>query len=279
MSRSRRHTSCLLAGCLAAACAVSTAFAALPPVDLSTASTAPFYTVAGIVQAASQTGGAFAPNSIATLYGTNLSWTTHAVSGGELSGAMLPNSLDGVTVYVDGLMSGLFFISPGQINFLLPAEIVGPTAFLYVVRQGLAGPTIIIPLAIAAPSLFQWNGNFAVAQHADGTLISPTSPAKPGEVVVLYATGLGRTSPETASGHLASIAAAIRDLAELQILIDNVPCRPADIYYAGVTPGFAGLYQINVRLPDVLDFNPPVQVVMGQQSSLPAIALFTPSAP
>jgi uncharacterized protein (TIGR03437 family) len=248
-------------------------------VDLSTASTAPFYTAAGIVQAASQTGGPFAPNSIATIYGTNLSWTTRALDSGYLSGALLPNSLDGVTVYVDGLLSGLFFVSPGQINFLLPGEITGPTAFVYVVRQGLVGPTIRIPLAVAAPGLFQWNGNFAVAQHADGTLVSSSAPAKPGEVVVLYATGLGRTIPESASGHIASAAATILDMPDLQLLLNNLPCPRASIYYAGVTPGFAGLYQINLRLPAVLDSNPAIQVVMGAQSSPPAIFLFTQPAP
>jgi uncharacterized protein (TIGR03437 family) len=279
MNRSRSHTRCLFAGCLAAAFAAPTAIAALPPADLSTAATAPFYSAAGIVQAASQTGGAFAPNSIATLYGTNLSWTTHALAAGDMSGAVLPRSLDGVSVYVDGLLSGLFFVSPGQINFLIPGEITGSTAFLYIVRQGLVGPTIKIPLAIAAPGLFQWNENFAIAQHADGTLISPSAPAKPGEVVVLYATGLGRTIPESASGHIASTAATILDMSELQILLNNLPCDPASVYYAGVTPGFAGLYQINLRLPPVLDLNSSIQVVMGAQSSPPAIFLFTQSAP
>jgi uncharacterized protein (TIGR03437 family) len=273
---SRRYTPCLFAGCLAAAFATPTPCAAL---DLSTASTAPFYTAAGIVQAASQTGGPFAPNSIATIYGTNLSWTTRALASGDMSGASLPNSLEGVNVYVDGLLSGLFYVSPSQINFLLPGEITGPSAYLYIVRQGLVGPTIKIPLAAAAPGLFQWNGNYAIAQHADGALISSSAPAIPGEVVVLYATGLGRTIPESASGRIASTAAAILDMPELRILLDNVPCPPASVYYAGVTPGFAGLYQINLRLPAVLNANPAIQVLMGAQSSPPAILLVAQSAP
>src|ERR1035438_1259627 len=123
MSRSRRHTTCLLACCLAAVCAHPAAFADMGSADITTTSTAPFYTAAGIVQAASQTAGILAPNTIATIYGTNLSWTTHAVTNADLNGQALPTSLDGVNVYVGGLLSGLFFVSPSQVNFLIPYEI------------------------------------------------------------------------------------------------------------------------------------------------------------
>lgn len=143
-------------------------------------------------------GGALAPNSIATIYGTNLSWTTQPVTTASLNGGTLPTSLAGVSVYVNGILSNLLYVSPGQINFLIPYEIDAASAEVLVARQGVAGPlganglpAVSITMAATAPGFFQWNGNFAVAQHADGTLIDPDSPAQASEVVVLYAGGLG----------------------------------------------------------------------------------------
>jgi uncharacterized protein (TIGR03437 family) len=272
MNRSRLCTTCLLISLVF----VSRAFSAgtKAGADLSAAPTAPFYTAAGIVHAATQTAETLAPNTIATLYGTNLSFTTHAVTSGDLNGGNLPTTLDGVTVYVNGLSSSLFFVSPGQINFLIPYEIVAPSAVVYIIRQGLAGPVVTIPLANTAPAFFQWNGNFAVAEHADGSLISSTSPAVANEVIVLYAAGLGRTSPDVPSGHVVSTATSILYLSQLQILVNGGPCPASSIYYAGVAPGFAGLYQINLKLPDDFPPNPTIQVSIGSQASPASIQLF-----
>src|SRR5579863_9516508 len=98
MSWCRRHTTRLLSGCVVAwlaLLAVSTSLA-----DLTTANTAPSYSTASIVNAATQTAETLAPNTIATVYGTNLAWTTHAVTAGDLNGGTLPTSLAGVSVYV-----------------------------------------------------------------------------------------------------------------------------------------------------------------------------------
>jgi uncharacterized protein (TIGR03437 family) len=241
---------------------------------LTTVSTAPFYSTASIVNAASQLVGTLAPNTIATIYGTNLSWTTHAVTVGDLNGGTLPTSLEGVTVYVNGLLSNLFFVSPGQINFLIPWEITASTGVVEIARQGVAGPAAVIPLAIAAPAFFEWSGNFAVAQHADGSLISASAPALPGEIVVLYAAGLGRTSPDVPAGAVVEVATSILYLSQLQILLNGEPCPASSIYYAGLAPGYAGLYQINLLLPDVLPPDPVIQMVLGAQSSPATVQLF-----
>jgi uncharacterized protein (TIGR03437 family) len=271
MSR-RRYTACLFPGCVIACftlCAVSTA-----PADLTTGSTAPIYSAASIVNAATQTAEILAPNTIASIYGTNLSWTTHAVTAGDLNGGTLPVSLDGVSVYVNGILSSLFFISPGQINFLIPYDLVSPSATIYVTRQGVSGPPATIPLATTAPAFFEWNGNFALATHADGSLVSSSAPAQASEIIVLYAVGLGRTLPDVSSGHIVSTATSILYLSELQILLNGEPCPSSSIYYAGLTPGYAGLYQINLMLPDVLPPDPSIQMVMGTQASPGAILLY-----
>lgn len=241
--------------------------------DLSGVSGAPSYSAAGIVQAAAQTAGALAPNAIATVYGTNLSFTTHALTSSDLDHGDLPLSLEGVTVYVNGIAANLFYVSPGQINFLVPYEITASTATIYVNRRGTAGPPVKVVIANAAPAFFQWNGNFAVAQHADGTLISAAAPAQGGEVIVLFAAGLGRTSPDLSSGYVVQRAATILYVSQLQVLLNGAVCPAASILYAGVTPGFAGLYQINLKLPDVLSANPEIRVSIGTQISPEAVQL------
>lgn len=239
---------------------------------------APSYSVAGIVQAAGQTG-TLAPNAVVTIYGSNLSFSTHALTAADVSKGELPLSLDGVTVYVNGLAANLFYVSPGQVNFLVPYEITASTATIYVSRRGLAGPAVKVPIATTAPAFFSWNGNFAVAQHADGTLITPVAAAKGGEVIVLFAAGMGRTSPDISSGYVAQRATWIYYLSQLQIQLNGAVLPAANVLYAGLTPGFAGLYQINVRLPDVLPADPEIRIAIGQQSSPAGIRLYSVTLP
>lgn len=239
----------------------------------SAADSAPAYTLQGLVNAATQTPSALAPNTIATLYGTNLAFSTHSVTVGDLRGGLLPNTLGGVTVYVGGFAASLFYISPTQINFLIPYELIAGTVNVAVARQGLAGPTLRVQLNATSPGLFQWNGNFAIASHLSGTLVSPAAPAKAGEIVVVYAVGLGRTSPDTNSGRVVSAAASILALSQLQVTIAGNPVAAKDILYAGLAPGFAGLYQINLRMPTVLPPDPEIRISVASQASAPRIQL------
>jgi len=245
---------------------------AISPAFLFSADTYPSYSVLSIVNAATQTAEALAPNTIATIYGTNLSFTTGAAAQ---SGSTLPVTMEGVTVYVNGLFGHLFFVSPTQINFLIPYELIAGTVTIEVARQGAAGPSVKIQLNSASPGMFPWNGNCAIATHLDRTLISPDSPAKAGEIIVVFAVGLGRVSPDTSSGRLATSAAAILTSAQLQILIAGAALPPSNVLYAGLAPGYAGLYQINLRLPDILPANPEIRISVAGQLSPAAIQLPT----
>ncbi len=131
--------------------------------QISGSSSAPSYSAASIVHAATQSVEALAPNTIGTIYGANLSFTTHNVSTSDIAGSTLPTSLDGVTVVVGNIPANLFFISPTQINFLVPYILTAGTVTIWVGRQGLAGPVVPIQLNSTAPGLFPWNGNLAIA--------------------------------------------------------------------------------------------------------------------
>jgi uncharacterized protein (TIGR03437 family) len=113
-------------------------------------------------------------------------------------------------------------------------------------------------------SAFQFLPCTGLVTHADGTLISSKSPAKPGETIVVYAYGLGRTSPTVPTGDVSPSPAATIVNQNLAISFDfrpnAIPSRPymagasvsSDLKFAGLTPGQVGLYQLNVRIPDTI---------------------------
>lgn len=241
--------------------------------QISGAGTAPFYTAQSIVNAATQTVEALAPNTIATLYGTNLAFSTRAVAATDIVGGMMPTTLDGVGVWVGSMPCALFLISPTQINFVVPYKFSAGTVSLIVARNSQAGPSVDIQLNNTSPGLFLWNGNNAVAVHLSGQAISATSPAVPGEIIVIYAAGLGRTAPDATQGQLATEAFPIYYASQLQVLLNGTPCPPGSVLYAGLTPGFVGLYQINLVLPLDVAANPQIQVAIGAQMSPLAIQL------
>lgn len=238
---------------------------------------APSYSTAGLVNAATNQPGPLAPNSWATLYGSNLAWTTSTVGPADMTGDQLPVKITGAGVQVlfaGGTPAHLLFVSPTQINFLVPASRAPGDTNLMVVRDGIVGPSIPVTVTAAAPGIFQ-NNSVAVASHADGSLIKSDSPAVPGEIIVLYCTGLGQTvTPlDTQSdGRLVPLNAdlasiTILRLADLAITFNDLALDPQRILWAGLTPGFAGLYQVNLQLPDSLPANPQIRIWIAQQSS------------
>src|SRR5579875_1045041 len=88
------------------------ALATCASAQLSGSGNAPGYRAASIVNAATQSPGALAPKTLATVYGTNLSWDTYAISPADLTGGSLPQTAHGVTVFVGGLATSIFYVSP-----------------------------------------------------------------------------------------------------------------------------------------------------------------------
>ena len=154
----------------------------------------------------------------------------------------------------------------------MPASLVPGQTGIYLHRDFLTTPTLQITLLDAAPALFSSDSSIA-AEHADGSLISPDAPASPGEVIVVYGTGLGRTDPTQIDGTLARSAAPIILLDQLQVLLDGQAVPVENILYAGITPGFAGLYQINLRLPAEIGATPELRIALGDQMSQGALRL------
>jgi uncharacterized protein (TIGR03437 family) len=223
---------------------------------------APNYTAAGIVNGASFANG-LAPNTIVSIFGTNLSWGTQTVTASDMSGGVMPTSLGNVEVYFEGWPAYLYYVSPLQINFLVPSSLLPGTFQFWVDRQGTRGPIVTVTLQSAAPAMFQYPAGTALATHSDGSLVCSTAPATAGEIVTLWATGLGNTNPELEDGALPAAAQWLSQLNQFDVQINSAALDSSAILYAGVAPGYAGLYQVNVRLPDPLPPNPQIQLALA----------------
>ena len=233
----------------------------------------PSYTAAGIVNSATNLSGDFAPNTIVSIYGTNLSYGTAGIPSGA---TVLPRTLGGVTVYFGAEYANLYYVSPKQINLLVPNDLRPGPVSVTVVREGVSGPAVPITLTETAPGLFQLNPSTIIATHADGSVITPDAPASPGEVIVIYAVGLGRTVPDMIPGQIPTRADPIQHLPDLQVQLNGNAVDPSLVMYAGITPFFAGLYQINVQLPSDMPSNPEVRVAILTQISPAGFKLCTP---
>lgn len=151
---------------------------------------------------------------------------------------------EGAAVTVNGAAATEFFVSAEQINVLIPAAVAGAAeAEIKVTHQGETSAALRVPVVAAHPGLY------ARAINQDGTLNGADNAAAPGSIVVLYATG--------ASG-------------EMSVTVDG---RAAELLYAGPAPGFAGLQQINARLPQGVSGEVAVVLRSGGAESR-AIAAF-----
>jgi uncharacterized protein (TIGR03437 family) len=235
----------------------------------------PAYSPSTIVNAASQTSGLLAPNAIATLYGSDLAYVTRGLVAGDIRGGTLPTVLSGsgVRVLLSGQPAFPYFVSPRQVNFLVPSNLKPGLFRLQLVREGRAGPEVEVRLGAAAPGLFQYEPGLAIAVRLNGALVSRESPASPGDVLILYATGLGETVPPPRAGEIAQAAAPLAATAGFELHFDGNRVAPGDVLYVGLAPGFAGLYQINVRLPQGVGQNPEVRVAAGGVFSAEAVRL------
>jgi uncharacterized protein (TIGR03437 family) len=174
-----------------------------------------------------------------------------------------------VQVLINNIPGNIYYASPVQVNVLIPTILIGGPATVQLINNGLAGPPVTIALASAAPVLFQSDATTIAATHGNGPLVTQATPAQRGEVVVLYATGLGATSPAAIPNQIPQSAAWITDRADFHVVFNGAAVDPGLVLYAGVTPGFAGLFQINLQLPGDAPSNPEVRIGYGAQLSPP----------
>jgi len=126
-----------------------------------------------------------------------------------------------VRVLINQIFADVYYVSPGQVNVLIPPSLIAGPATLQLINDGLAGPSVMITLSPSAPVLFQSDATTAIATHGNGPLVTAAQPAQRGEIVVLYATGLGPTWPAAIPNQIPQAAAWIVDRANFRVVLNG----------------------------------------------------------
>ncbi len=229
----------------------------------------PFPTLpnSGLVNAASFSH-TVAPGSIASMFGTNF-----ANSTGAASVKPLPDTLNGVSILVNNNSAPLIFVNQLQANFQIPFETQPGMATVVVTANGLDSQHATVNVTAEAPGIFISGTNQAVVLNPDNSLAESGTPAKVGSVVVMYVTGLGPLDHPLPTGSPAS-----NDPLSNATVVPTVTIggTNAVVQFAGMSPGFVGLGQINMVIPKLAKGTYPVVVKQGSQTSNNPVMSVTP---
>jgi uncharacterized protein (TIGR03437 family) len=219
-----------------------------------------------------------AQNTWIEIKGSNLASDTRTWESSDFVNNQLPTKLDGISVVVNGKSAYVYYISPTQVNVLTPLDSAQGSVMLQVTNNGSTTTAFGMQLQAYAPGLFQFGGSaYAAATHANGSLLGPASlypgsstPANPGETIVLYGTGFGPTSPPIVSGWATQTGS-------LPVLPTVKICGvSASVQFAGLSG--AGLYQLNVIVPGSVSGDCTTTVTYNGVTSNSALVSVTGSA-
>ena len=173
----------------------------------------------------------------------------------------LPQTMGGARVLVNNVPAPVYYTQYDQINFQVPFDAAVGLGTVRVERDGRLGNPVSIRVVARAPRLLRLGiGEYGIAVNQDGSFPIPATPginsrpARPGEVLVIYALGLGQTNPSVASG----VGAPTSPLAQIPATSTVTfgagspggGSSPVNPLFVGLTPNFVGLYQINVAVPN-----------------------------
>jgi uncharacterized protein (TIGR03437 family) len=235
----------------------------------TTTTTTPAIKTGGVTNAASGVAGV-APSAWVTIYGTNFTTSTLSATTSDLVSGYLPTTLGGVSVTVGGKVAYLNYVSPTQLNIQAPSDIgTGDVTVTVTNTTGSASATAASTTTL--PGLFVSSNYVLAVRYSDSAIIdgvggtasgyTAAAAANPGDILSIYATGLGTTTTAVAAGLVFSGAYATTTLPTVTIGGTTV-----DVAYSGLVG--AGLYQINLTVPASLASGTyPVIVTQGGVSS------------
>ncbi len=229
----------------------------------------PCYSAASIVNGASFQPGA-APGTYISIFGTGLAWEPRGRTGDD----SIPG-LGGIHVLVNGLSPALVvYASPEQVNVLLPGSMRPGKATIQLTRDGISGPLVDLTLADYAPALFLLDAETVVAlKHPGWQVATLDNPAEGGDIVALFATGLGPLEERSGDFDIPQKPIPIEVRRETRILLNGVPVPDSSVLYAGCAPTYYGLYQINLHLPKDVDPDPEIQISVAGRLSPPGVRI------
>lgn len=217
---------------------------------LVTANAAPVLNQGGIVNDFNfLAGGALSPGAVAAAFGANL-----ATSSTPASPALpLPGSYQSTELIVSSILAPLYYVSQPQLNVEIPAELRPLQQYeaVGIVNNQLTLP-VTVTLVAQAPIVDAGSDGTVIAQNANQgyALVSSSNPAHPKDTLVVYLVGMGATNPAVLSGQAAPGPPSLAQ-ATVQPVV-KINDQTAPIVYAGLAPGYVGLYQIDFTVPSTV---------------------------
>jgi len=221
---------------------------------LTATSSFPAITGAGIVNAASGAAG-LAPGAWISIFGTDLAAAPYTAQSSDVVDGYLPTQLQNVSVQIDGKAAFVDYVSPTQINALVPADSNTGSVSVSVSNSAGMSNSVSANLQTYLPGLFAQSGFVLAVRPSDSTIINGTgasvsgyltaASARPGDVLEIFGTGFGPTENGTSPG----LVFTGTDAASSPVTV-TVGGQPATVLWAGLVA--AGLWQVNVQLPGTL---------------------------
>jgi uncharacterized protein (TIGR03437 family) len=217
----------------------------------------------------------FASATWMSIFGTNLSTATYSWQSSDFVNGMLPTSLEGVSVTINGIPAFVDYISPTQINVLAPDDSATGSVQVQVTVAQQTSNAFSVPKNRFSPAFFTvGNGAYVAALHSDYAVVGganllpgvTTRPAQPGETIQLYATGFGPTNPVLPTTQLVTTPAVLAN--QVQVTIGGMP---ANVAYAGLVE--SGTYQLNVTVPNLPNGDAPVVATIGGVTSQTGVSI------
>jgi uncharacterized protein (TIGR03437 family) len=193
------------------------------------------------------------PGALVSVFGQGIAGT----GGSAASGSALPTSLGGVSATMGGIPAPILVAVPSssgdQVNLQVPFELNGQVSADVIFNvNGVLSPVETVPIGVvpAAFTTSQTGNGTAVLHTTDYTPVTSANPAVAGEILAIFANGLGPLTTPIADGALATVSDAT-----VGVVTVSIGGQSAVVQYAGLAPGFAGLYQVNVVMPSVASGN------------------------
>ncbi len=231
--------------------------------------------VSAVTNAASFAAGTVSPGEMVTIFGTNLGPAGGLGTALDASG-LVAASLGGVQVSFNGAAAPLTYVSPTQVNAVVPFGLAAGSTQITLQYQGQVSQPVALNVAQSTPGVFALDGSGAgqgIVVNQDGSVNSAANPAAPGSAITLYATGAGLLTPLAPDGSIVDSSSLPQVTLPFGALIGN---QPAQVLYAGGAPGMVeGVLQVNLQVPAgaAAGNAVPVQLQIGGASSQQTITM------
>ena len=213
----------------------------------------------GIISASNFGGGAVAARgSYIEIYGTLLASTTRGWATADFTEGRAPTTLEGVSVTIGGKPAFVNYVSPGQINVQVPADVDTGSVPVVVTSRGQASEPVSLEIrerqpGLLAPASFKaGDKQYVAALRTGGGFVGngtvpnvPNAPAVAGETLTFYGVGFG---PVTEGSPIAGQIAQGQTSVSVPVEFEIGGMR-AQASYAGLAPNLVGVYQFNVVVP------------------------------